>query len=76
MAAGRIAPTRAHVTNPFSPISNTANAAVARQVVERIHRCPAVPGSPQWRTFAESEDIVGRIGLTSPRVSANGNATA
>jgi hypothetical protein len=42
-------------SGPLAPISMTAAARVARQIVERIFRCPAVPGSLQWRGFAENE---------------------
>jgi hypothetical protein len=40
---------------PLRPIHNIANATIARNIVERIYRCKAVPGSPQWRSFAETE---------------------
>jgi hypothetical protein len=40
---------------PLAPISNGANSTVERAVVEGIFRCPAVPGSPQWRSFCETE---------------------
>jgi hypothetical protein len=40
---------------PLRPIHNIANATVARNIVERIFRCKAVPGSLQWRAFVETE---------------------
>jgi hypothetical protein len=54
MASPAVARPRAPF-NPLSPISQTANAAVAASVVERIYRHKAPPGSLQWRTFAETE---------------------
>jgi hypothetical protein len=41
--------------NPFSPSNHIANTLLARQLVERVFRCDAVPGSPQWRRFCETE---------------------
>jgi hypothetical protein len=42
-------------SGPPAPVSTTDAATVARQIVERIFQCPAVPGSLQWRDFAETE---------------------
>jgi hypothetical protein len=40
---------------PLAPIDNSANARIARHVVERIRNCKAIPGSLEWRTFCETE---------------------
>ena len=53
MAAYAVARPRAPI-NPLSPVSLTANAAIARSVVERIYDYEA-SSSLDWRTFAETE---------------------
>jgi hypothetical protein len=40
---------------PLAPIDRSANATIARHVVERIRNCKAIPGSLEWRTFCETE---------------------
>jgi hypothetical protein len=51
---------------PLRPIHNIANEILARGIAERIFRCKAVPGSPQWRSFVETE-IRLALDVTDPR---------
>jgi hypothetical protein len=40
---------------PLRPIHHIAVDVIARDTAERIFRCRAVPGSPQWRSYVEGQ---------------------